>query len=102
MSILIKGMDMPKNCWSCRLETIINCEPLMGNESASKYKDKRHKNCPLIELPPHGRLIDAGDLSMMHFTHCKHEGDTMYVSFCEVAKNIFDAPTIIEAEETNK
>ena len=67
MSILIKGMEMPKNCNDCPLnydqmackvtgtrwwsDTMV----LMGFDSD---KERLH-DCPLVELPPHGRLIDA-------------------------------------------
>ncbi len=57
MSILIKGMTMPKNCAYCPCEHY-ECA-LMGDEhngvdvTAYFEGDKRHPNCPLIELPPH-------------------------------------------------
>ena len=62
MSVLIKGMDMPKRgCDHCFLRTGNYCSRLAENESVIKYavKEERHPNCPLVELPtPHGRLLD--------------------------------------------
>lgn len=50
MSILIKGMEMPKTCVMCWLSPIC---PVWGKE-VSRYKgyDNRLPNCPLIEVPP--------------------------------------------------
>jgi len=60
MSILIKGMEMPKCCEVCKFcdvdaehfcEVTLNYIPLA---------EGRPKTCPLVEVPePHGRLIDA-------------------------------------------
>lgn len=46
MSILIKGMDMPKSCYSCILNEHI-CELWRG---VGDILHKRHHNCPLIEI----------------------------------------------------
>ena len=54
MSVLIKGMEMPKRCGGC---------PLRGVCKQRIYIEYRPKDCPLIEVPtPHGRLIDADEL----------------------------------------
>lgn len=68
MSILIKDMDMPKNCSDCPLNyDQMSCSVtgtgwwsdtmvLMDFDSCKE----RLYNCPLVEIPtPHGRLIDA-------------------------------------------
>ena len=65
MSVLIKGMEMPKNCdeCPCYYETEgawrNECEVLGKEYIADDY---RPEWCPLVELPPHGRLIDADEL----------------------------------------
>lgn len=63
MSILIKGMEMPPNCWDCRVETLTGqCPCNIGIAEASDYRDRRHEDCPIKEAPtPHGRLIDADE-----------------------------------------
>ena len=63
MSILIKGMRMPTSCYDC------NC--FIRDSDGSDYccllmqdiedNDKRDDNCPLVHIPPHGRLIDADE-----------------------------------------
>ena len=65
MSILVKGMEMPKDCESCLLSVR---DPLGGFSrfcKMTKHKvaeTKRADDCPLVGLPPHGRLIDADAL----------------------------------------
>lgn len=63
MSILIKGMEMPQNCFLCKLSYMsgerLFCSAMKNEEV---LRSKIDSNCPLIELPPHGRLIDADAL----------------------------------------
>ena len=59
MSILIRGMKMPKNCEACDLcYDYVYC---MAASNVFKINfETRPKECPLVEVPaPHGRLIDA-------------------------------------------
>ena len=51
MSILIKGMAMPKNCGECPFGKYESCQInliIYGHDSA---------NCPLVEAPPHGTWV---------------------------------------------
>jgi hypothetical protein len=61
MSVLIKGIEMPENCWDCSLLNASSC-PCKNYSSALEYTTSRHPDCPLIHIPPHGRLIDADAL----------------------------------------
>lgn len=92
MSILIKGMEMPKNCYECPMESANWCNIL---EKRAESID-RHQDCPLIEIPPHGRLIDADEL-------LKRKGDAYdsrgHLLYAVGTGSIVTAPTIIEAEE---
>ena len=73
MSILIKDMEMPKNCFDCMFHwhgdgtTYCLAQSKMhdlhhikwqcnGYEEQMKY---RELTCPLVPVPPHCRLIDA-------------------------------------------
>ena len=73
MSVLIKGMEMPKNCSTCPcFQYNMFDDDIDGYCKTLKTKiidsDKYHPNCPLIEVPtPHGRLIDA-DFEEQHYT----------------------------------
>ena len=113
MSILIKGMKMPKNCAECPLIYYYDervwgheCE-LMTYDFDEKIKEGRIKNCPLIEIPDkHGRLIDANALRQTMY-HEAFETDSpmqKWDSGCWIRYKMFEnieesAPTIIEAEE---
>ena len=94
--ILIKGMKMPKSCDECWMTyegDSDNC-PVV-NESVAKYmvEEKRHPSCPLVELPPHGRL---GDLDFLSETiDSSVFWDTSdYSLIRDIVKN---APTVLEA-----
>ena len=55
MSILIKGMEMPKSCWLCMLSQLYEKPRVMLVCKITHEEVLRHKidsNCPLIEVPP--------------------------------------------------
>lgn len=99
--ILIRGMEMPKNCKLCKLYVKPACCYLRDIVHLPEYTDpiigKRHEHCPLIEVPtPHSRLIDA-DALMTEFM----DSDLDHLQrddWREVIQIVQDAPTIIEAE----
>jgi len=69
LSILIKGMEMPKSCFYCPFREKVNpddyvCMALNKEfeETFSLIVGRRHENCPLVPVPLHGRLIDADAL----------------------------------------
>lgn len=100
MSILIKGMEMPFTCLTCDFH---KCAGGVGDFcSLTKRRQFRFKNrpkdCPLIELPPHGRLIDAEALLSL-LDKCMFPSDMVTTTAVRTATNwIKEAPTIIEAE----
>lgn len=60
MSVLIRGMEMPKSCIKCKLCVSYKCV-LTGEIRWSDefdYDSKRFEDCPLFPVPPHGDLID--------------------------------------------
>ena len=119
MSILIRDMEMPTSCDKCRfcvngftddapmyecaVQSYENVSVLV--ESGGKPFDFRPDWCPLIELPPHGRLGDLDELWDRMYNYIDNEGAKMPFgdndfmihkdSACEL---IEDMPTIIEAE----
>ena len=65
--ILIRGISIPRNCFECPLFT--NCDACEGHECGCGLlggigyeedisEDRRRDNCPLVELPEHGDLIE--------------------------------------------
>lgn len=87
MSILIKWMQMPKNCAECPVA--LSGKYCRINQTYTTYRELpvRPDHCPLVELPErHGRLIDADYLK-------EHADEWLSVY------NLIDStPTIIEAE----
>lgn len=64
MSLLIKGMEMPKNCEVCPM-CHSNAEydyAYCCVSSAETTGTRRPTDCPLIDLPDHGDLIDRDAL----------------------------------------
>lgn len=99
MSIMIKGMEMPDSYYDCRMRTDSYFCSAMPKEFCGYTDDiKRPDWCPLIELPPHGRLIDADklltDRMKSKYYHLPN-GDTAIPII-----DIEHAPTVLEAEKT--
>lgn len=101
MSVIIKGMEMPKDCLTCYCTDSEYGECILDPEKRCPKDYKQVAEwCPLIEVPPHGRLIDVKSLENMHFTECMYDAESkLFVPFVEVASTIFDAPTIIPADK---
>ena len=103
MSVLIKGMKMPKNCMICRF-CVPEADPENGEMcmATGKYvppcSTERRDDCPLVEVPtPHGPLVDADALKATFCAECNH---TITCEDCDIDYHIGRlAPTIIEAEE---
>lgn len=105
MGVYIKGMEMPKSCCACYLK--MNCDDCEGYECVclplrtkigyldDLLTDKRRDDCPLVLVPPHGRLIDADAfLALVN-------DSTILSDFlkCIISPLIRGEPTVIEAEE---
>ena len=101
MSILIKGMEMPKGCAFCRIRkrngkkmgcTLCDEEWDIHDPMSA---DHRLDNCPLRPVLPHGRLIDADEL----FKEMERKGWFDNADRDKAEDLVLAAPTIIEAEE---
>lgn len=105
--VLIKGIGIPESCSECRFcvngftddapmyecacQSYDNVSVLV--EKDGQPFDFRPEWCPLVELPPHGRLIDADALNT-------YDVSPIY-EFCVMGvteEDIGLAETIIEAE----
>lgn len=63
MSVLIKGLKMPQSCYMCdmiELSGVVGCKHAYDTRNSEWG---RALNCPLIELPDHGDLIDRDALT---------------------------------------
>lgn len=105
MSVLIKGMKMPSKCIECKLmrrcgkdDLDYVCMParVYVEDLTNAYKP-RPEYCPLIELPPHGRLIDADKITLTDIDLALCED---YKSLLSLYINkVESAQTIIEADK---
>lgn len=112
MGIYIPGMEMPTCCYECHcistadigVGTAYGCSVL----PAFMYDpSKRLEDCPLIELPPHGRLGDLDELDHA-FTALRFNGDgglnhwddrkNWCLHGSEIEMLLANAPTIIPAD----
>ena len=121
MSIFIKGMDMPENCGKCRFAGVCvvhsveewpDLESIMFNEVIG-VEGKRDPDCPLVEVPAHGRLVDADafseemkkrqDAALEWRDDAKDEmtaarADAVLSFLCEVKLTLDKLPTVIPEE----
>lgn len=83
MSIIVRGMEMPTSCTECPCcrhdnwngETAHQCNVLFitfGAEDENWIYNTRPNWCPLIEIPPHGDLVDR-DALIAEYDH-QHKG----------------------------
>ena len=103
MSVLIKGMKMPSFCGTCVFHkgaAGIADFCSLTNRRRFRFKN-RPKDCPLFEVQPHGRLIDAEAVerdAQKRLLLC-NKNDEQFQKPYEVMRAIALAPTIIPAEE---
>ena len=101
MSVLIKGMEMPTE------GTVIAVYKIDGKLYATRGLSGRL--CPLVPVPPHGRLIDAEELikGIEADAIWKHNAINEYDSGIRtgaraVMRSVRNAPTIVPAEESDE
>ena len=115
MSILIKGMKMPKCCVECEWHEYyggdydwVHACRRTGTMSIENAETERANDCPLVEIPePHGDLIDRdafrADFSMgencdkcgIELKRCEYDRVYTKMDFCGW---LDDASAVIEAE----
>ena len=105
MGVYIKGMEMPKSCYFCEMyeADLYWCSAAKRDIDSFDDYDNRSSFCPLVPVPPHGRLIDADALIIALETQdysCApdtlEEWTPMDMTKAEIA-DIRNAPTIIPA-----
>ena len=95
MSVLIKGIKMPEDCFSCPLKEEGFCN--ITNAYAGRI-NKRNSDCPLVELPEHhSRLIDADAVTNKYGEWYTEEGSEE--GFIGTIKDIINlVPTVVKSE----
>ena len=87
MSVVVKGMKMPQDCFECDFFNPFVGEPYCRRLLKRCPTTGRLEDCPLGEVPtPHGRLIDA-DETLHTFSEL------------EPYRKAFEAIALLEAEE---
>ena len=100
--IVIRNMEMPKECfknvkqyclkfYSCSI--VKQYLDIKNDTSQVDIYHKRLDGCPLVELPPHGRLIDADKLKKKMGERFSTGSEVGYMWLVD------DAPTILEASK---
>ena len=100
MSVIVKNMEMPKNCRTCPMlfdgHNYRWCNITGESLGIEETDNGRDEYCPLIELPPHGRLIAEKTITEIRY----HDADGYHIvngeQLCELE---IDADTVIEAED---
>ena len=109
MSILIQGMEMPKNCKECPFSDHEAWCLLPGDWRERYYcpDDERSDDCPLVDIPtPHGRL---GDLDALYAEISNgnkayngiegYDGEYQHIGNVDDCMDVIKmAETVIEAE----
>lgn len=101
MSVLIKGMKMPRYCAEC--DAVIDEELLcpFTNDDCENYFRVRNRNCPLSPVPAHGRCVDA-DVLWVEINKICDRRDAGIITDLTCLQQILSAlrhaPTIIPAE----
>ena len=116
--ILIRGMDMPSSCCECRFIKLAFYGDYQNREqgfmclvngkrvdNGNGYLDRTSvdSDCPLIELQPHGDLIDRDELINVFANLIPYIIDESNGLYVDGLNSSYDAlccaPTIIEASE---
>ena len=78
MSVLIKGAKMPTNCRDCDLYR--HCD-VPFNDEYFKRDSGRPSDCPLVEIPPHGDLIEKEELlAELELEMSEYKVNDIYIS----------------------
>ena len=87
MGVYIKGFPLPNNCGACPLRLAWCRERI--------YMVNRPDRCPLVPVPPHGRLFDADVLMREMHNVILEDGEDRRIFYSVIERQ----PTVIPAEE---
>lgn len=97
MSVFVRGLEMPKNCALCifRAPGETWCPFTLQEVPGNTIPE----DCPLVPVPPHGRLGDLDALAQLFKEKATEHGGVGGIMVAMAAGCIDAAPTIIPAEE---
>ncbi len=93
------NMEMPTDCGKCRFAVDGWCYAYGKPNIDALANDGRTNFCPLIPVPPHGRLIDADALAEKHRELAYELRGANYDFHMTARSWVNSSPTIIPAEE---
>lgn len=103
--LLIKNMELPKNCGCCDMCILgkdkqnFFCTRQIGKRFHWTLAEQRQEGCPLVEVKPHGDLIDRDKLlkldniTFIDYGHWMADYEAVKTSVIE------NAPVILEASK---
>ncbi len=101
MGVYIPSLKMPQTCEDCNLESYcslwVDARRMSGPWEKGVEATIRHPDCPLVEVKPHGRLIDADELNALYNGE-DIDDERYHVSIPCIKQNITDMPTILESD----
>ena len=91
--ILIKNIELPKGCGECPMSQLVNDNQYAFCHLLRKGTKVGYKltACPLVEVPPHGRLVDA-DKAIDHWN-----AEMMVIDRYSMRQFLDRIPTVLEA-----
>ena len=95
MSVYIKGMEIPENCAVCPIRSWNGEDDICPFSKVEALPIGRQIKCPLVEIPPHGRLIDADELKKKTYPFPCAIG----VEHAVTLREINESPTIIPGDK---
>lgn len=101
MGVYIPNMEMPTSCADCPIGDSLCCSLMPGVPALWKEytlaisTNRRHEDCPLVPVPPHGDLIER---DAAYDKIAEQEGGN-YVDMDAVGMGLNETPVIIPAEE---
>ena len=98
MGVYIPNMKMPEHCGECRFAVDGWCYAYGKPNIDALANDGRTNFCPLVPVPPHGRLIDGDVAEAITVNFDEAKGD-FWDGILYAADWISKQPTIVPAEE---
>lgn len=101
--ILIRGVEMPKTCAICKIRSCNSYCPLNieikfffdPSNTGFDFCTGRHSDCPLVELPPHGDLVDVNTA----YDKIAERETSYYMDMDGVDAGLQATPIIVPASE---
>lgn len=94
--IYIRGMVMPKTCAACFCSRENECGITHYEPTFEEWYEDGVRDCPLVPVPDHGRLVDADEAEKEGWFLAKYTGRMPYEYIC---KRWSDCQTIIPADK---